>query len=807
MAENSIKKFWRELGRRKVIRVAVVYAIAAWVAVEVSSVLFPSLLLPDWTSRLVVALAIIGFPVAVGLAWAFQVTPEGVRKEDGPELSGPAAGDSSFAEATEPLAEERLDGWKRIAAHLNRDVRTLRRWEKSEGLPVRRLMHDRQATVYAYRSELNAWLEHRNRVASEPAPRAKSRLRGTPGPPWVWLAVPLLVIGGFLAWYWPASEDPAIAFGEWDWVLITRFDNRTGEDVLDGTLEFALQRELANSPFVKVAPRGRINDALRLMELPPDTHIDIATGREISLRDGAIQILITGRVEKLGNHYLLSTELVNPGDGVTLASFSAEVVGQDRILTRVGELAREVRAALGEGLSSIAKSREMLAKVTTPSLEALRLFTQANQAMASPERNQAIPILEETVRIDPDFASAHLLLAYAWRDRDDLARADQHLKKAVELAEHTSEQERLFILATYYSGYLNDFQKSIETYQLLLRLYPGHFWANGNLGSIYESLGKYEQALPYKQRAADFAPNDAWSHKEVVELAITTGETAIRTEYFERLQSIPEVDFWMQSKIRFLPLHETWLNGDYSTLLERLEEMVSPLSTEELLADGLFFAHVRYLYLALGKLKRLRELSALREQLGWFEALLDYDSGNPETLDRYLENQDPEYWNATLMALAGQTERAMDMINDPVAVEQLSPPYQVRSWNNLVRGQAALAEGRLEDAVNLLGDDPFLLNISDKSAHLFAMHSLAQAYQGLGETERAIETLEMARLQKPMAIFELGGIWMWLRNQVLLHGLYRKSEQTMAAAEVEAELREVLKMADEDHPFLLALED
>ncbi len=58
--------------------------------------------------------------------------------------------------------EDRLDGWKALANHLGRDIRTVQRWERRERLPVRRHAHQKQATVYAYRSELDAWLRHRN---------------------------------------------------------------------------------------------------------------------------------------------------------------------------------------------------------------------------------------------------------------------------------------------------------------------------------------------------------------------------------------------------------------------------------------------------------------------------------------------------------------------------------------------------------------------------------------------------------------------------------------------------------------------
>ena len=59
-------------------------------------------------------------------------------------------------------SEDRLDSWKEIAAYLNRDVTTVQRWEKREGMPVHRHLHDRMGSVYAFRAELDAWARGRN---------------------------------------------------------------------------------------------------------------------------------------------------------------------------------------------------------------------------------------------------------------------------------------------------------------------------------------------------------------------------------------------------------------------------------------------------------------------------------------------------------------------------------------------------------------------------------------------------------------------------------------------------------------------
>lgn len=58
--------------------------------------------------------------------------------------------------------EDRLDSWKEIATYLNRDVTTVQRWEKREGMPVHRHLHDRMGSVYASRAQLDAWARSRN---------------------------------------------------------------------------------------------------------------------------------------------------------------------------------------------------------------------------------------------------------------------------------------------------------------------------------------------------------------------------------------------------------------------------------------------------------------------------------------------------------------------------------------------------------------------------------------------------------------------------------------------------------------------
>ena len=78
---------WHELRRRNVFKVAAAYAIVAWLLSQIADLIFPILLLPDWILRAVVAVLLLGFPVAVLLAWAYEVTPDGIKQTESVPLA------------------------------------------------------------------------------------------------------------------------------------------------------------------------------------------------------------------------------------------------------------------------------------------------------------------------------------------------------------------------------------------------------------------------------------------------------------------------------------------------------------------------------------------------------------------------------------------------------------------------------------------------------------------------------------------------------------------------------------------------
>jgi tetratricopeptide (TPR) repeat protein len=697
--------------------------------------------------------------------------------------------DSGSVETAGP--ETRLDGWKRIAAFLNRDVRTVRRWEKNQDLPVHRLMHNTGATVYAYQNELQEWLANRDKKArTSTEPKADA---SRPGKARLWWLVSGLLALSLLVSY-GLKERPAAGIGytDQDWVLVTHFDNRTGDDVLDGTLEYALERELNNSRFVKVIARNRVNDALQLMKLPPETVVDLEIGRQISLRDGAIRILITGRIEKLGGTYSLSASLVNPVDGVTLTSLSRMAQNQPDILPSIARLANDVRTALGEELANSESDDPQLSRVTTPSLQALQLYSKADAMMSSgTNRARAMPLLKQAVRTDPDFASAHLMLYYLYSDRDEQGLALDHLQRAKRLAPTVSERERLFILSTDHLSRPSEFEQAIEILEILAGIYPDHFWATSNAASLNQSLHRYEQMYPYRLRRAELRPNVGWANLEAIWATLVFDDPEARAPFLQKVETLAADSSWVRANLLMLPFYKAWLRRDLDEAEIRLEQIEGEIGADDMARHPFITDHVRSGFLNLGKLEEFHRLSSLIEGVDWLEAMLEAESGRTETMDEYLNSSSGHLWDAVLLAWSGRPDEAEALILNPLPLSQTPRPYYRKNFKYLARGELAIARNDPETAISQIERSLVSFSPHSLTHSIFALNSLARAHMMAGDLESAVLALESSRGERDWSIFEPGATWLWTRNQRLLIDLYIQTGRTEDADQVTAELQQL----------------
>src|SRR5438034_10456938 len=86
----KLNNFFAELKRRNVYKVAVAYAVVGWLLVQVTTQVFPIFEIPNWALRLIVLAIIIGFPISLVIAWAFELTPEGLKRTGDVDLAAAA---------------------------------------------------------------------------------------------------------------------------------------------------------------------------------------------------------------------------------------------------------------------------------------------------------------------------------------------------------------------------------------------------------------------------------------------------------------------------------------------------------------------------------------------------------------------------------------------------------------------------------------------------------------------------------------------------------------------------------------------
>jgi TolB-like protein len=177
----------------------------------------------------------------------------------------------------------------------------------------------------------------------------------------------VLVAGGWfglhrLRWRTRMAGQPVLLVGE--------FENRTQEGAFTDTLREMFAAALQQSRHVSVFPQSSLVDVLQRMGRPPTEPIDESVGREICQREG-LQGLLLGSIAKLGNKYVLVTRLESPS-GSEILSAEESAVKADDIPLRVDEIAESMRRSLGESLETVKENSVPLARVTSPSLEALR---------------------------------------------------------------------------------------------------------------------------------------------------------------------------------------------------------------------------------------------------------------------------------------------------------------------------------------------------------------------------------------------------------------------------------------------------
>jgi putative peptide modification system cyclase len=312
--------------------------------------------------------------------------------------------------------------------------------------------------------------------------------------------VVLAVLVALPVWYLLRPE-PAIAFAQRDWVVVGDLKNLTDETSFDDSLQTAFRIGLEQSRFVNVLPDLKARDTVTLMQRNPEqTRIDRAIGSEVAIRDGA-RALILPTVAEIGGRVRVTAEVIDPQTQTTVWSESADGSGAGSVLTSLDEVNRKLRVRLGEALATVSSDSQPLDKVATKNLDALRAYSLGLAAYDHNNFDDAMPMLRQSLKLDPEFALAHVSIARIYTSLGSNDDAIRELDAAMALSAHLPPRDVLYVealRATYDAP-----KPAFAKWKMLVNLYPDFFPAQGAYAYfLWEQGNDYAQAIESAKRGA-----------------------------------------------------------------------------------------------------------------------------------------------------------------------------------------------------------------------------------------------------------------------------------------------------------------
>ena len=304
-----------------------------------------------------------------------------------------------------------------------------------------------------------------------------------------------VIVAGLMAGGLYLRSRSAAILTERDTIVLSDFANSTGDPVFDDTLKQGLSVLLSQSPFLNLLSEQKVGETLKLMGRRPGERVTQEMAREICLRTNS-KALLAGSISSLGSQYVIGLKAQNCNTGDALAQEQVQSAAKEEVLKALDKAATSLRTKLGESLSTVQKYDAQLEEATTPSLEALQAYSEGAKLFNQEGGTAPIPLFKRAAELDPNFASAYLLLGVSYHNLGEDGLASENIRKAFELRERASAPEKYAISAVYYNWVTGELEKSDQVYEQWAQTYPRDWVPHLNLGANYGTVGQYEKAIP-----------------------------------------------------------------------------------------------------------------------------------------------------------------------------------------------------------------------------------------------------------------------------------------------------------------------
>jgi tetratricopeptide (TPR) repeat protein/TolB-like protein len=573
--------------------------------------------------------------------------------------------------------------------------------------------------------------------------------------------IALVAIVGLVIWWTGRRTEPTASPSGRPAIAVLYFDNNTGDTSLDWIrtgLTDMIVTDLSQSTNIEVLGTDRLYQILQELNRTNDRVLSADVVQQVATRARVDRVLV-GSYVKAGETIRISARLQDAKTGQIVSAERVEGPGESSLFSLVDELSRRFKSTFA---SLSPPSATLLAKpgqpeeagldrgvkdITTSSIQAYRYYSEAMLFHERGLSDQALPLLEKAIEVDPNFAMAYAKLAVVNNNLGLFDKRDAYAKEALSRTDRLTSRERYYIEGFYYGLRSETLPKSIDAYKQGLALHPEHQASRHNLGlhllfleRLPESIEQYEElrrrgvsnptsyenlAIAYiengdAKRAREVAeefinqhPEIGSSYRILAQALVAAGQLDTGRALFEKSAALEPLDFVPKLGVRGIAIMQhRWADADAAN--QELLQAPSPFQKFLGLAGGAWLSSARgrgQAALALWeKGARIAGVSALNRATSRNrQAALLLRMGNAAGALAQAElalpdatNRDPEFETLQLLAIAqaalarkAESDKTLARLEERVAIIPSDREKRRVHW---ARGQIALDRGDLKTA-------------------------------------------------------------------------------------------------------------
>ena len=342
-----------------------------------------------------------------------------------------------------------------------------------------------------------------------------------------------------------------------DQIVLADFENHSADSTLGATLTEAFRVDLSQSRAVHLLDPRQIQGALQRMQKPAGTPLTNAVAQDLAQREG-VKAIVIGQIAPVGKAYVLTASVISASDGTVLTAVREDAASDGALLGALDQLSKDLRERIGESLTAV-RAADPLEQVTTQSLDALRKYSEGVRLAAEGQDEAAVPVLQQAVALDTEFAMAYRKLAVVLGNTG--ASYQQQVDASTRAYNHRDRltpAERDQTVAYYFQFADYDPIKAIAAYRDLLGLDSNGYVGLNNLSILLIARREYAAAESLLTRGIAMGCGNCY--QQLIQTALILGRDsaarALTDQYQKAFPSSPVAPsqrFWIATAERDYP--------------------------------------------------------------------------------------------------------------------------------------------------------------------------------------------------------------------------------------------------------------